>query len=96
MTKDSSKVGIGTLSPAAKLDVVGKVKITDGTQGSGKIFVSNASGVGSWLRPSAALSSVVSEPWYSTSTNTGATLNTESIYQLGSVGTGKIQRELFQ
>lgn len=88
VTKDSSKVGIGTLTPAAKLDVAGKVKISDGTQGNGKLFVSNASGVGSWVTPASALSSVLSEPWYSTTTKTGATSNTENIYQLGNVGIG--------
>jgi len=41
-------VGIGTNSPAAKLDVVGSVKITDGTEGSGKVLTSDASGNASW------------------------------------------------
>ncbi|MDQ6531955.1 hypothetical protein RB618_22460, partial [Flavobacterium sp. LHD-85] len=34
------------------------------------------------------LSSAVKEPWYSTATNTGATLNTENIYTGGWVGVG--------
>lgn len=44
-------VGIGTLAPAAKLDVAGTVKIADGTQGAGKIFTSDANGVGAWQAP---------------------------------------------
>jgi hypothetical protein len=44
-------VGIGTSVPAAKVDVIGKVKITDGTQGANRIFVSDANGVGSWRDP---------------------------------------------
>jgi hypothetical protein len=34
------------------------------------------------------LAPLVKEPWYSTATNTGATLNTENIYSLGWVGIG--------
>ncbi len=76
VTKDSSKVGIGTLTPAAKLDVAGKVKITDGTQGNGKIFVSNASGVGSWVTPASALSGSVKD---STTASNGLTESTNNI-----------------
>ncbi len=82
VTKDSSKVGIGTLTPTAQLEVVGKVKISDGTQGTGKLFSSNTSGVGSWV----SANSVVSEPWYSTASNVGATSNSDNIYQNGNVG----------
>ena len=44
----AQNVGIGTTTPAAKLDVIGSVKITDGTQGLGKVLTSDASGKGSW------------------------------------------------
>ena len=44
----NGNVGIGTFSPAEKLEVVGKVKIADGTQGANKVFTSDAAGVGSW------------------------------------------------
>lgn len=55
----SGKVGIGTNSPATKLDVQGTsgttLKIVDGNQGAGKVLTSDASGVASWTNgPSAA------------------------------------------
>lgn len=45
-TTDS--IGIGTNSPTAKLHVNGDVKITDGTQGDGKVLTSDANGLASW------------------------------------------------
>lgn len=48
----TGNVGIGSSSPAAKLDVSGSsgttIKIVDGNQGSGKVLTSDANGVGSW------------------------------------------------
>jgi hypothetical protein len=41
-------VGIGTASPISKLDINGKIRITDGTQGEGKILTSDANGIASW------------------------------------------------
>jgi len=41
-------VGIGTSSPEAKLHVVGDMKLVDGTQGAGKIMISDADGLASW------------------------------------------------
>ncbi len=40
--------GIGTASPAAKLDIIGKIKITDGTQAIGRVLTSDANGLASW------------------------------------------------
>jgi hypothetical protein len=42
------RVGIGTVSPTTKLQVNGQVRIVDGTQGAGKVFVSDANGIGTW------------------------------------------------
>jgi Chaperone of endosialidase len=41
-------VGIGTTSPAAKLDIAGTIKVADGTQGAGKVLTSDANGLASW------------------------------------------------
>jgi hypothetical protein len=43
-------VGIGTETPAsnAKLDIVGKIKITDATQAVGRVLTSDANGLASW------------------------------------------------
>lgn len=44
----TDNVGIGTSSPGAKLEVSGAVKIVDASQGAGKLFTSDASGLGNW------------------------------------------------
>jgi hypothetical protein len=45
---NTGKVGIGTTSPSAKLDITGDIKIADGTQGTGKVLTSDANGLASW------------------------------------------------
>ena len=67
---NDGNVGIGTASPTAKLDLLGTVKITDGTQGAGKVLTSDANGLASWATPGN------SSPWQITgndiaNTNTG-------------------------
>ena len=47
----TGNVGIGDLSPDAKLDVAGQVKITGGNPGTGKVLTSDASGLASWQTP---------------------------------------------
>ena len=44
----TDSIGIGTNSPTARLHVNGDVKITDGTQGDGKVLTSDANGLASW------------------------------------------------
>lgn len=46
----NGNVGIGNSAPAAKLSVVGKTQIADGTQCAGCVFTSDANGVGSWVK----------------------------------------------
>ncbi|GEN74387.1 hypothetical protein [Chryseobacterium hagamense] len=62
----NNRVGIGTSSPSAKLEVnngttPGALKITDGTQGEGKVLTSDANGVGTWR--TMAFSSNVEGTW---------------------------------
>jgi len=44
----SGFVGIGTKEPAAKLDVVGSIRMRNGTEGAGKVLQSDGAGVASW------------------------------------------------
>ncbi|MDY3521467.1 hypothetical protein PG614_08900 [Riemerella anatipestifer] len=46
--KGAGNIGVGTDAPTTKLDVAGAVKIADGTQGEGKVLVSNSEGKASW------------------------------------------------
>jgi hypothetical protein len=41
-------VGIGTTTPAAKLDIIGSLKITNGTQGANKVLTSDTAGLATW------------------------------------------------
>jgi hypothetical protein len=49
----NGNVGIGNASPAAKLDVLGNIKIADGTQAAGRVLTSDATGLASWQTPAA-------------------------------------------
>lgn len=75
MQTGGGNVGIGTSSPSssAKLDVVGKIKITDGTQGAGKVLVSDANGLATWTN-------INQSQW--------ATNGSNISYTTGSVGIG--------
>lgn len=52
---NSGDVGIGTSTPTAKLHLVnpsaGALRIEDGTQATGRVFTSDANGVGTWQTP---------------------------------------------
>ncbi len=47
-------VGIGTKKPSAKLEVIGKIKIVDSTQGVNKVLTSDANGLARWSTISGA------------------------------------------
>jgi uncharacterized protein (TIGR02145 family) len=44
-------IGTGALNPSANLDINGTLKISDGTQGAGKVLTSDATGLASWQPP---------------------------------------------
>lgn len=52
----SGNVGIGTITPSAKLEVAGQVKITGGVPGAGKVLTSDGVGLATWETPSAPTS----------------------------------------
>lgn len=51
---DGGNVGIGTITPTAKLEVNGSLKLTGGSPGAGKFLISDNTGLASWsdLSPS--------------------------------------------
>ncbi len=67
-------VGIGVITPAAKLDIDGTIKISGGNPGDGKVLTSDANGLASWVTPAAGgVTSVTSTDGTLTiSPNTGA------------------------
>ena len=51
---DIGNVGIGTITPTAKLEVNGSFKLSGGSPGAGKFLMSDASGLASWYDASAS------------------------------------------
>lgn len=45
---DAGNVGIGTNNPTTKLDLIGKLRMADGTQANGLVLTSDANGLASW------------------------------------------------
>ncbi len=56
---NNGNVGIGTNSPTQKLDILGSIKIKDGSEAVGYVLTSDASGKGTWMPPTM----VNSSPW---------------------------------
>jgi hypothetical protein len=73
-------MGVGTVTPGAKLDVAGQVKISGGAPGAGKVLTSDAAGLATWQTPSGGGGGAVS----SVNGATGAVTNSIT---LGSAGT---------
>jgi hypothetical protein len=48
--RGDGRIGVGTI-PFAKLDIAGNIKITDGTEGVGKVLTSSADGLATWTTP---------------------------------------------
>jgi hypothetical protein len=94
VSKDSAKVGIGTISPTNKLHVKDTISnnplriegLLSGSTSNDSVLMINSLGVVRRNSPSALAS--VNEPWFNVATNKGATANTQNVYQLGKVGIG--------
>lgn len=56
---NAGNMGIGITNPSQKLDILGKIKITDGSQGVGKVLSSDANGVGTWVNNTAITPAVI-------------------------------------
>jgi hypothetical protein len=83
-TKDSAFLGLGTLVPTRRLEIVngssGAIKIVDGTQGAGKVLTSDANGVGIWSTPfSASPQDLTNSNGIIINGGTGATFTTVSL-----------------
>ncbi len=60
----NGRVGIGTQSPTAQLEVAGQIKITGGVPGLNKVLTSDINGLASWTTPA-----VSTGPWTKNLTN---------------------------
>lgn len=82
--KDNGNVGIGVLSPTAKLEVGGQVKITGGTPGTSKVLTSDATGLATWNTP-AIITSVGTTNYVPKFTSGGTALGNSTIIDDGNV-----------
>jgi|GEM_PF-1538895 len=88
-----NKVGIGTMTPAEKLDVVGTIQMTglkmSTDAGEGKVLTSNDGGVGTWQAPATGVSGTGSTGYlakFSDSTTIANSIVFENASQIG-IGT---------
>lgn len=56
---NSGNLGVGTTAPSQKVDIIGKIKITDGSQAVGRVLSSDANGVGTWVNNTAITPAVI-------------------------------------
>jgi hypothetical protein len=85
----TGNMGIGTITPTAKLEVAGQVKITGGVPGAGKVLTSDAAGLATWQTPTGGGSYTAGTGINitgSTISNTGDLSNTNEIQTLSIAG----------
>lgn len=80
---NGTKIGLGTSNPTVRLDVVGSVKIVDGTEGAGKVLTSDADGKASWEDASSQL---IYGEIYKSATSSSQNLNTGNAITFGTTG----------
>lgn len=86
-TNPAARVGIGTVTPSpnVKLDVVGKIRIADGTQAADYVLTSNASGEARWQAPSGGGKPVITRyTSFPASSFTKPEFKTFDVYGMGS------------
>jgi hypothetical protein len=90
------RIGIGTLSPLNRLDIRGTIRIADGTEGDGKILMSDAAGVAKWTNIAgswyAALTGGVSTGTPTGTGTTGWPAFTYTSSELSPPGKGSVNR----
>jgi len=90
---NGTNIGIGNNSPQEKLHVTGKLRMADGTEGTGKVMVSDANGSASWA-DATLLTVTETDPQVSSATSNfipkwnGTALVDGTLFDNGSVGIG--------
>ncbi|MEQ9656965.1 tail fiber domain-containing protein, partial [Fulvivirga sp.] len=88
----ASSVGIGTTPTSASLDIVGNIKITDGTQAAGRVLTSDANGLASWQAASSSGWGLTGNSGTNASTNfIGTTDAVDLSIRVNNVPSGKIE-----
>lgn len=92
VTKDSSKVGVGTISPTHLMHIIDSVndpvRIVGLKSGKSTDSLLTVDSLGVVKRLSSLSLGSMTEPWFNAATNTVATSNSQNIYQMGKVGIG--------
>ena len=73
---NNGNIGIGTLAPIERLDIMGSIKIKDGTEGNGKVLTSDGSGKGTWMP---VPTPTIAMPWTQGAGTVTLTTNTDKV-----------------
>ncbi len=73
-------IGTGAVTPLAKLDVAGKIRVADGSQGNGKVLTSDANGIATW-QPAANGQNISGTAGYVPLFTTANTLGNSLVFQ---------------
>ncbi len=84
----TGNVGIGTIAPSERLHVTGSVRIVDGTEGVGKVLISDANGKATWTTP--AVASVSELQKITEGGNTGWRILGKDVANYGNIGSNAI------
>jgi hypothetical protein len=86
---NTANIGIGNTNPQAKLDITGSIKITDGSQGAGKVLTSDANGLASWQPKTTSPATSFGSGKWSFDCATNATISEyQPVWNYGVIGFG--------